>query len=278
MKPNKHASAEALLGAEEGPAPAFGISKLGIVSRDYRRTYPNGYRDFSYALPEILTCLDRQSCDAVLFSSYSLIPRDSFTPVAGSRLQHIKALLYEEFADGEKRQAIRYVINYKTAEGRREYILHRVFGSLTDESESDIRRFVEEEMPKRLFGNCCVLLCGETNGVKYSPKDKRVHDIFHLRAAIPKEVKIILNPVHDHMTRFEMNLKRKFLSRNDRWVVSVWNKGKENKDGKVRDGKAAAWIVFHDGKQLYVQSIPNEFGVEMGLLEIRSADMKNKLA
>lgn len=38
--------------------------------------------------------------------------------------------------------------------------------------------------------------------------------------------KIILNPVHDKMTRFEMKLKRRFLPKNNRLVISVWNKEK----------------------------------------------------
>ena len=111
------------------------------------------------------------------------------------------------------------------------------------------------------------MLCGESNGVKYSRDSKAVHDDFRLRKSIPEQAKIILNPVHDRMTRFEMNLKREFLSKNDRWVISVWNKGKVDKNGKVKDGKRPAWTIFYDGKEKAVESIP-EFGVEIGILDI----------
>ena len=45
---------------------------------------------------------------------------------------------------------------------------------------------------------------------------------------IPKEANIILNPIHDYMLRPEMKLKREYLSRSERWVISVWNKGKKS--------------------------------------------------
>ena len=137
--------------------------------------------------------------------------------------------------------------------------------------KTEVDNFVANEVPRRVMGNCCVLLCGETNGVKYSKHDKKIHDTFGLREAIPSAVNIILNPIHDRMTRFEMKLKGQFLSENSRWVISVWNKGKQDKNGKTKDGNGPAWTVFHDGNEIDVPRIPNEFGVEIGTLNIRMA-------
>ena len=106
------------------------------------------------------------------------------------------------------------------------------------------------------------------DGVKYSPKDKKVHDVFELRASIPKTANIILNPIHDRMTRFEMKLKRQFLSENNRWVVSVWNKGKKDRNGRSKDGKGPAWTIFYDGEEIVVTPIENQLGVEIGVLSI----------
>ena len=135
-------------------------------------------------------------------------------------------------------------------------------------SEHQIDNFVKNELPKRCLGNCCVLLCGETNGVKYSKSDKKIHDVYGLREAIPKNVNIIMNPIHDRMTRFEMKLKRKFLSENHRWVISVWNKGKQDKNGNVRDGAGPAWTVYYNGKEVNVERIEKHFifDVEIGIL------------
>jgi len=258
--------------SEIGLPPILNILKIGIVSRDYRLRYENNYRDFSYILPELLKLLDEKGCDAVLFSLFSVVPRDTYSPnVFLEDMINVKAVFLEEFKDTDQgRFAGRYVICHRTKEQWDEYDFHQRFATITGMSKMDIDDFVKNEMSKRILGNCCVLLCGETNGVKYSPKAKKVQDTFGLRAAIPRKANIILNPIHDRMTRFEMKLKRKFLSENGRWVISVWNKGKEDKNGKVKDGSNPAWTVFHNGEEKRVQLIENQFGVELGILDIKN--------
>lgn len=252
--------------------PRLCITKLGIVSRDYRSKYQNGYRDFSHTLPNVLELLDDQGCDAALFSLFSIVPRNTFDiRTILNKLKNIKAVFIEEFEDKDNRSAIRYVVYYRDQERWEEYEFRQQFGSLSDMSQAAMFDFVKKEMPKRILGNCCVLLCGETNGVKYSPKDKNVNDTFGLRSAIPEATKIILNPIHDRMTRFEMKLKREFLSKNGRWVISVWNKGKVDSNGKTRDGQNPAWTVFYDGMEKFIEPIPNHLGVEVGILDVRKA-------
>lgn len=257
---------------QRGDAPRLDIPKIGIVSRDYREKFANGYKDFSHALPNVLKLLDDKGCDAVLFSLYSIVLRELYDPRAAfTNLGHIRAIFLEEFQDGKCRKAGRYIVYHRTSKGWTEYEFSQVFGTITEMSRQDIDDFVKKEMPKRILGNCCVLLCGETNGVKYSPKDKKVQDEFKLRAAIPSNVNIILNPIHDRMTRFEMKRKRQFLSENGRWVISVWNKGKKDKNGKTRDGFSPAWTVFHDGNEKDVVAISNQLGVEIGILDFSKA-------
>jgi len=253
-------------------APCLNITKLGIVSRDYRRKYENGYRDFSHTLPDVLKLLDKKGCGAVLFSLFSIIPRETLRILdALGGLKSIKAVFLEEFQDGGKRDAGRYVVYHRTTKGWSEYDFHQRFATLTGTPRRELDDFVNEEMKNRILGNCCVLLCGETNGVKYSPKNKRVEDPFGVRATIPSKTKLVLNPIHDRMTRFEMKLKRQFLSEKSRWVISVWNKGKEDKNGKVRDGKNPAWTVFHNRKEKNVDLIQNQLGLEIGVLEFKKA-------
>jgi hypothetical protein len=225
--------------------PRLNIGRLGIVSRDYGHRYGNGYRDFSHVLPKVLGLMDDRGCDSVLFSLFTIVPRASYdTLLAIKGFRNIKAVFLEEFKDekyfnGAKkdREQVRYVVYHLTQRGWREYELRQAFGRLTEKPKPSVSDFVKNEIPKRILGNCCVLLCGETNGVTYSAKVKEVDDKFSLRAHIPQEASIILNPVHDRMIRFEMKRKRKYLSENGRWVVSVWNKGKKDKNGAVRDGK-----------------------------------------
>lgn len=234
-----------------GLAPHLKSSKIGIVSRDYSRRDSNGFRDFSKAFPEILKLLDQKGCDTVLFSLYSIVPRKSFQPLRHFTAHNIKSIIYEErsrhgkkrgrkLKKASKKRKKNFVVLHRKAHRWSKYVLQQEFGSLTDMKKGDISRFVADEIPShRILGNTCILICGESNGVKYSPKDKRVHDVFGLRRAIHKKASIILNPIHDRMMRFEMNKKRAFLSQNAHWVISVWNKGKKY-NGKIRDGKGPA--------------------------------------
>jgi hypothetical protein len=233
--------------------------------------------------------LDSEGCDAALFSLFSIIPRKSFKPSAAfNGLRNVKAIFLEEFQDGKDRKPGRYVIYYRSTSGWKEYEFFQVFGALTRLRKANIagferkkgqsivetfmQNFVRNELPKRILGNCCVLLCGETNGVKYSRADKKIHDKFELRKSIPQDVNVILNPIHDRMTRFEMELKRKFLSENQRYVISVWNRGKQDKDGKVRDGNSPAWTVYYNRKKIEIEKIDHPISdVEIGILDIKKA-------
>lgn len=250
--------------------PNLAIKKLGIVSRDYRTRFENGYRDFSFRLTEVLGFLDTRKCDSVLFSLYSIIDRSNFNIRESFRnLQHVRAVFLEKFDDGKERKVKNLIVYYLEENDWREYKLHQKFGSLSGTPAHHLNDFVAKEIPRRVLGNFCVLLCGESNGVKYSQKCRAVKDIFGLRKSIPPEVKVVLNPVHDRMTRFEMNLKRKFLSENDRWMISVWNKGREDRRGIARDGNRPAWKIFHDGQEKEINPIANELDIEFGIVDFK---------
>lgn len=271
--------------ANSARVPRLKVTKIGIVSRDYRDKYRNGFRDFSEVMSRVLALLDEEHCDTVLFSLFSIIPRSSFSPLMHLRhLRHIKSVHYEEFTGwrftkGKWKKTSnkangRYVVLHRRSSGWREYAFSQTFGSLsplTKNNKQIISDFVRDEMPKRVLGNCCILLCGESNGVRYRRRDGKVHDDFHLREAIPQSVTIVLNPVHDRMTRFEMRLKRRFLSENGRWVISVWNKGKADRSGRIRDGKSPAWNLFHNGQEMTmtIKPTPNELALEIGIIDVR---------
>ncbi len=169
-----------------------------------------------------------------------MIPRNEFMVFNYlKKLKHIKAVFLEEYQDAKNREANRFVAYHLAQQGWSEYEFTQKFGTITGMKMKDIEDFVNNEMPRRILGNSCVLLCGETNGVKYLPKDKKVFGSFSLRAAIPKEANVVLNPIHDRMTKFEMKLKRKFLSEHGRWVVSVWNNGEKRQKWQNKGWKRA---------------------------------------
>jgi hypothetical protein len=256
------------------------LKKIGVVSRHYGKKYSNGYRDFSHVLSDVLALLDNHGCDAAAFSLYSVIVRDSFD-LCGmlDRVapKGIKAIFLEEYSEDHRsserpRKPEHFDVLYRSNGRWRLHKLYQRFGSLSDlrkekgtSLKTKLDLFVSDEIPKRIMGNCCVVLCGETNAIIVEghehPKDR-----YGLRAAIPRNA-IILNPIHDRMTRPEMIKKRQFLSEEGRWVISVWNKGRKDKNGKERDGTKPAWTVFHDGNVKQLENVANAFGVEIGIVD-----------
>jgi hypothetical protein len=254
------------------PAPRLKVAKIGIVSRDYRRI-----RDFSQQFSDILKRLDDERCDTVLFSPWSIEARKSCRPSA--RLRRIKSVLYETFTgNGKKRKGKQFLVFYRRGnKWHRHALPGGGFPSLKSLKKGTVERFVRCVMPDRILGNCCVIVCGESNGVPYHQITGRVRDDFGLRRSLPTEVTVVLNPVHDRMTRHEMKKKRRFLSRNNRCVISVWNKGKRDKNGKTHDGTKHPWTVFHNGREVTENKVepPNQIieEVEIGIVEILGAQI-----
>ena len=258
------------------------ISKIGIVTRDYREI--NGNSDFSKNIIEILEYLDSKGCDSVLFSLYTLLENNSLKIETLEKLKNIKTIFIEEFEfNNGERNVKRYKVYYKQANkwGINEFT--QKFGTLKYTKKFNreiITPFIEEVKEKRIMGNCIVLLCGETNIVKYSKKTKIIEDPFDFIKQIPSTTKIILNPIHDKMTRFEMKLKRQFLSMDDRIVVSVWNKGKTFSNGQTRDGNKPPWTIYFNGEEIQINKENirlknNTSKIDIGILDIVD-DLKSR--
>lgn len=253
-------------------SPLFGFkaSKIGLISRDYNIEYPNGYRDFSHHMPEILAALDKEGCDTALFALYSIIPRKGYDlRTSLGEYNTLKFICIEEFEDTkEGRKAGDYVVYYKSDKGWGEQRFRQTFSRVNWLKPEPVQQFVSEALPQRVFGNCAVIICGETNGVKYDKKGgKGIIDPYGILAAIPQEVEVILNPIHDRMTRFEMELKRRFISQNKRWVLAVWNKGKTYKSGKPRKEPAEAWAVYYDGEMVAAESLAHSIEAKIAIVD-----------
>ena len=263
--------------------PKIYTKKLGIVSRDYRKKEKNGYRDFSYAFKDILTILDGQACDTVLFSLYTIEKRSSFNVknfLNRLNISNIRIICTEEFKDGNDREFLEYVIYYYDKDQWKEHRLTQVFVKSQEVNTKQKNKmgyqfsskalkkaelFKKQVLEDRLFGNFTILLCGETNIV--SRKGKRVRkdlmkikDPHKYRALLDKDIRVIFNPIHDRMIRPEMLKGREYLSKNNRWVISVWNKGRADKNGRVVDYKSHDWTVYYNGEAKECE--PLQFNVD----------------
>lgn len=251
------------------------INKIGIVSRDYRNREKNGHRDFSYAFKSILTTLDEQACDSVLFSLYTIDNRTSFNVqniLEELNFENIRTIFLEEFKDSEERVPLENVIYYQDKDKWREQRLTQNFARANELTKKRIEDFRKEVKEKRIFGNFAVLLCGETNIVKYNKDDKKIGDPHNYLPLLNEEIKVILNPIHDRMIRPEMKPKREYLSKNQRLVVSVWNKGRSDKNGKVKNYKTPDWTVFYNGMEKELKplnhNVDNQADIQIGIINL----------
>jgi hypothetical protein len=244
---------------EDQVVPMLSAKRISIVSRDYREA--GGISDFNDCLVEVLSYCDKGECDTVLFSLFTILKTHLHDiKKTFENLKHIKTIFLEDFSfQNDIRCAGNYHCYYKENDKWHDYMVYQKFATVTHTREFEhevIKPFIKEIATKRLLGSITVLLCGESNVVKYDKEKKAVVDQFGLLKVLPSEIRIILNPVHNRMTRFEMKLKRAFLSSNNRLVISVWNKGKTDKQGTNRDGKNPPWTIFSNGKDLYLPREP----------------------
>ena len=107
---------------------------------------------------------------------------------------------------------LEYVIYYQEKGQWREQRLTQKFarGGGKNKVAESFKKEVQEE---RLFGNFTVLLCGETNILNYKMATKKIEDQYKFSKILDKDIRVILNPIHDKMSRHEMKLQRKYLSK-----------------------------------------------------------------
>lgn len=104
---------------------------------------------------------------------------DVLSVLAG--LKNIKAVFLEEFVDHHhEREPGRFNVFHVSDRGWRAYSFGQQF-STARVSQGTIHDFVSDYEQRRILGGCCVLLCGESNVVKYSKADKNIYDAFELR-------------------------------------------------------------------------------------------------
>jgi len=274
---NKYNVKESLNNPKSLNESTFNISKLGIVARDYSEL--NGNSDFSTSIFEILDYLDSQKCDSVLFSLFTILDKNTITSkmLNSKKYQNLKSIFIEEFKyENKDRIANFFKIYQNLGNDWSNYEIIQKFGKLKYTKKFNVEiisPFMKEVKTNRITGNALVLLCGETNIVKYSKETKKIEDKFNLINQIPDTVKFILNPIHDKMIRFEMKLKRQFLSKDNKVVVSVWNKGKTFANGKTRDGLTPPWTIFYNEIEILVNKenvnlSKNNSRIDIGIIDI----------
>jgi len=219
--------------------------KVAVISHNYNRLNRFGFQDFTEHFSQINMVCDRNGCDTIL---YALFSWDEQSPVQRTRktifdgLKNVESVIIEV---GNKK-SLRKVVEIWLNDEESPKMIEQFFARSNEPYERK-RDFIHD-IGHRVFGNTIIILCGESNIINFIPSNSTFRDDFGLNKILKvNDVKVILNPLHDYMTRYEMKKKRSYLSSERRAVITVWNQGKRKGEARV------PWTFFRDGKDMTEQ-------------------------
>ncbi len=216
------------------------IRKIALIAHDYNVPDSRGLYDYSEHFTRINKLCDDQGCDTILYALYTW---DATSPVArthGSIFDGLKYVQRIVLEVGQPPDSFDHVEVWVRCQ-QQPIMAHQRFATSTS-STHDKQQFLDD-LPSRQIGTALLVICGESNIVKLKRASKTFEDWFGFCDRMQDlKTRVVLNPIHDYMTRYEMKEKRQFYSQNGRTVVSVWNKGR---------GKESwlPWTAFHDGEE-----------------------------
>jgi hypothetical protein len=127
-----------------------------------------------------------------------------------------------------------------------------------------------DDLQGRRIGDALLVICGETNIGSLVRGSDEFSDPFRFDERLQAmEVRLILNPIHDYMRRYEMREKRRHYSLGGRTVISVWNQGRGQES-------RLPWTVFRDGVERTeeVREVHNPFSdrpdIRIGIIDLSS--------
>ena len=242
------------------------IKKIALVSHNYNKPDSLGLYDYSEHFGRINKFCDDHSCDTILYALYTWDPNSSVIKTHDLIFNGLKNVRQVILEIGRPRPK-----EYDHVEcwirGRQEPVLAYQRFAKSDSPTKDKQRFMDE-LSSRQIGTALLVICGETNIGSLVRGSDEFSDPFGFVDRIKKmQTRVILNPIHDYMRRYEMREKRKLYSEYGRLVISVWNQGK-GKESKL------PWTVFYDGKektaqvQAFEKPFDNRTDISIGMLDV----------
>ncbi len=242
------------------------IRRVALVSHDYNLCDSRGFYDYTEHFADINRLCDDQNCDTILYALYtwdrnSPTTRDPSSCFAG--LNHVRRIIVE--VGQPKKGSFDHVEVLQKGE-RRPLIAQQRFAKSGD-SKFRKAAFIEE-LDERKLGDALLVLCGETNIGSTERGSTKFNDPYDFLGQLKTMgIRLILNPIHDYMTRYEMRRKRRRYSQRGITVISVWNQG------KAREAELP-WTVFRDGEELTdeLRELPKAFAgrpdIRIGIVEV----------
>lgn len=214
------------------------ISKVALVTHDYNVQNELGFWDYSEHFHPINRLCDNEGCDTILYALYTW---DHRSPVARTHdsifgsLRKVRRVILEV---GEPTDWMEHVEVWERGQPYARIVVQRFATSVAPAAQK--QQFLDE-LPGRRVADGLLVLCGETNIGSLVRGSDEFYDPYHFVEQLQDmKVRVVLNPVHDYMRRYEMREKRRHYSSGGRTVVSVWNQGKGRESH-------FPWTVFLDG-------------------------------
>jgi hypothetical protein len=209
---------------------------------------------------------DHQGCDTILYALYtwdrdSAVSRNHDAIFDG--LAHVQRVILEVGQPAlESFDHVEVWLRGQQAP----LLTHQRFATSTSPDAS--KQAFMTDLANRLVADALLVICGETNIASTIRGSDDFFDPYGFTERLREmNTRLILNPIHDYMRRYEMREKLRYYSLGGRTVVSVWNQGK---------GKEAhlPWTVFHAGEERTdaVRELSRPFGdrpdIRIGIVDL----------
>ena len=214
------------------------ISRLSLISHDYNVPDSLGHYDYSEHFAQINRLCDAEGCDTILYALYTW---DRRSPVLLDHdaifrgLTHVHRVILEIGQPPVSFEQVQVWVRGCQAP----VLAQQRFASSSAPRRS--KQAFLGDLDQRRIADAVPVLCGETNIASLVRGSDRYADPYRFSDRLREmDVRLVLNPIHDYMRRYEMRRKRRYYSHGGRTVISVWNQGR-------RKEAHMPWTVFHDG-------------------------------
>ncbi|WP_347357905.1 hypothetical protein [Bdellovibrio sp.] len=238
--------------------------KVALVSQDV-----SGF-DFAGHTQKIAEMCDEHGCDTILYSLFSLhLGAGAWTTTRDmifGASKRLKTIILEagDLSAGKTRLEVWHRGEEKPQ------VHHRLFAKSSDSDEQ--KQQLALKFKERRIGNAALLICGELNIVKTirGHKSKVIDEYGIMKQLEEYGTRVIFGPAHTAFKRFELPIKKKALSANGRYFVSVWCK-----DKYLGREPEKPWQVFYDGQdvteqvQEIKQPIPSREDIRIGVVTLK---------
>lgn len=232
--------------AERGPdTPAsfeLAPKKIALAAVDWTVPHETGPRartcedGFDPFLADVAQAAESAGCDTVVYALWShdlrkTKPLDE--PHVFGSTTRVRTAILEVFDDEDARIEV-------WRRGARPHRFRQRFTRSTSPTSS--KQAFMDGLPARTFGRTLIMACGEANIVSTRRDSDEIVDPFGFTDWLQQtQPRLILNPSHSYMRRYEMTTKRALYSEG-RTLLTVWNRGEKPPEPEL------PWRAFVDGE------------------------------